>query len=108
MWNISDYYILPLDDWIQHFVTNWLVPHFRPSVRMLQWPVQSVLAGLNGFLQSLPFPLFLGGATAIAWRAAGRNVAWLTAFAVVAIDVLGLWSEAMTTWRPGFMRPRRN
>jgi glycine betaine/proline transport system permease protein len=64
---------------------------------MMQWPVQIVVSGLNQFLQSVPFPLFLAAATAGAWRASGRNVALLTAFAVIAIDLLGLWSEAMTT-----------
>jgi glycine betaine/proline transport system permease protein len=97
MWNISDYYTLPLDDWIQHFVTDWLVPNFRPAFRMMQWPVQVVVSGLNRFLQGVPFPIFLAAAAVGAWRVFGRNVAFLTAFAVITIDLLGLWSEAMTT-----------
>lgn len=94
---LSDYYTLPLDNWIQSFVTDWLVPNFRPFFRTLQWPVQGLLTGLNATLQALPFPLFVAGATALAWRLAGRSTALLTLFALLAIDLLGLWSESMTT-----------
>ncbi len=97
MMNISDYYVLPLDRWIQDFVMDWLVPNFRPFFRALEWPVQQLLNGLSNFLQAIPFPLFLIGATALAWRLAGRAIAVFTLIAVVALNLLGLWEDSMIT-----------
>jgi glycine betaine/proline transport system permease protein len=97
MWNISDYYTLPLDNWIQDFVANWLVPNFRPFFRTIEWPIQELLAALNWLLHSIPFPIFLIGGTLGAWRAAGKRVALLTLASIICIDILGLWDDAMTT-----------
>lgn len=96
MKNISDS-ILPLDDWIEHFVKEWLVPNFRDVFQMIQWPVQQVLENLNVFLNWVPPIVLLFAATIFAWRIAGRGVAAFTAIAVLSFDVFGIWSETMTT-----------
>lgn len=97
MWNISDYYVLPLDAWIQEFVVDWLVPNFRPFFRAAQWPVQQLLIYLNWILHMMPFPIFLIGVVALVWRIAGRYVAGFTFLSLIAINVLGLWADSMTT-----------
>ncbi len=97
MFNISDYYVLPLGQWIDMFVTDWLVPNFRPFFRALQWPVQQVLAGFDSFLHTIPFPVFAIGALLLAWWIAGRSIALFTFIAVVMCDLLGLWDATMTT-----------
>ena len=94
---ISDYYTLPLDDWIGRFVTDWLVPNFRDAFQTIQWPISQVLNGLEAFLLAVPFPVFLVAVTLIAWRTAGRGVAIFTALATVALDLLGVWDATMTT-----------
>ena len=66
--SISDYYTLPLDDWIEAFVKGWLVPTFRPFFRAVQWPVDQVLSGVDGLLQAVPFPIFLIVATGVFLR----------------------------------------
>lgn len=97
MWNISDYYTLPLGHWIQVFVTDWLVPNFRPFFRAIEWPIERVLNGLDGFLHLIPFPVFLVVVTFIAWRTAGRGVALFTFVATAFLDIIGMWNESMTT-----------
>lgn len=97
MWNISNYYVLPLDTWIQEFVVDWLVPNFRPFFRAAQWPVQQLLIYLNWILHMMPFPIFLIGVVALVWRIAGRHVAGFTFLSLIAINVLGLWADSMTT-----------
>jgi len=97
MWNISDYYVLPLDTWIQDFVVDWLVPNLRPYFRAAQWPVQQLLVYLNWVLHSTPFPIFLIGAVALVWRIAGKHVAGFTFVALIVINLLGLWADTMTT-----------
>jgi glycine betaine/proline transport system permease protein len=42
-------------------------------------------------------PVFALGLTLIAWLAAGRGVAIFTAISLVVLDMIGVWSETMTT-----------
>ncbi|MGF1609289.1 MAG: ABC transporter permease [Kiloniellales bacterium] len=94
---LSDIVTLPLDDWIEFFVKDWLVPNFRPVFQAIQWPIDQVLTGFEAFLLSIPPLLFLPVAALIAWRIAGRGVAILTFCSVALIDLLGVWQESMTT-----------
>jgi glycine betaine/proline transport system permease protein len=96
MKNISDS-ILPLDDWIEWFVKDWLVPNFRDVFQVIQWPVQQVLEGLDIFLNWLPPIVFLFVVVIFAWRVAGRGVAVFTVIAVLCFDIFGIWPETMTT-----------
>jgi len=95
--SLSDFYTLPLDDWIEALVKDWLVPNFRPVFRALQWPIDQVLSGTEGILLAIPFVLFVVLAGLIAWWIAGRGVALFTAGSLVFLDLLGVWSETMTT-----------
>lgn len=94
---LSDYFILPLDDWIETFVKDWLVPNFRPAFQAAQVPINYVLSALEALLQAVPFPIFLIVGTLLAWLLASRGVALFTAIAVVLFDVFGIWDETMTT-----------
>ena len=97
MLNISDYYTLPLDDWIEAFVKGWLVPNFRPVFQAIQWPVNQVLSGMDALLLGIPFPLFVLLAVLVAWWVAGRGVALFALIALVFLDLIGVWEETMTT-----------
>src|SRR5690606_16852159 len=93
----ADFYSIPLDDWINVFVRDWLVPNFRPFFRAIQWPITQVLEGLDAFLQAVPMVVFTLAMGAIAWRTAGRGVAIFTLLALSFVDMIGLWPETMTT-----------
>jgi glycine betaine/proline transport system permease protein len=97
MADLSDLYTLPLDDWIEVAVKDWLVPNFRPAFRAIQWPVDQVLSGLDGLLLGIPFVVFLILAGLVAWWIAGRGVALFTVVALAFLDLLGIWRETMTT-----------
>jgi glycine betaine/proline transport system permease protein len=94
---ISDFYVLPLDDWIEAFVKDWLVPNFRPVFQAIQEPVDLVLSGVDGVLQAVPFLVLLVLAGVIAWWVAGRGVALFTVVSLAFLDLLGVWPETMTT-----------
>jgi glycine betaine/proline transport system permease protein len=94
---ISDFYVLPLDDWIEAVVKDWLVPNFRPVFQAIQQPVDWVLSGVDGILQAVPFLVILVLAGLIAWWVAGRGVALFTVIALAFLDLLGVWPETMTT-----------
>ncbi|HEX2256816.1 MAG TPA: ABC transporter permease subunit, partial [Afifellaceae bacterium] len=94
---LSTHGTLPVRDWINALVRDWLVPNFRPLFRAMQWPVQQVLVGLEAFLQGIPFVVFALALSAAAWTASGRGVALFTLVALVFIDLIGVWPETMTT-----------
>jgi glycine betaine/proline transport system permease protein len=97
MARLSDLYTLPLDDWIEVAVKDWLVPNFRPAFRAIQWPVDQVLSGTEAALLGVPFVLFLIAAGVLAWWLAGRGVAAFTVISLAFLDLLGVWPETMTT-----------
>ena len=97
MMSPSDFFSVPLDDWVNSLVRDWLVPNFRPFFRSLQWPVTQVLNGLSGFLNATPMLAFTFVLSLIAWRTAGRGTAIFTLTALCFIDLIGLWPETMTT-----------
>lgn len=93
----ADLVSLPFADWVNSFVKDWLVPNFRPFFRSIQWPVVQTLGGLQSLLNATPMLVFTILLSLIAWRAAGRAVAVFTLLALCFIDMIGLWSETMTT-----------
>ncbi len=93
----SDILTIPLDDWINSFVRDWLVPNFRPFFRSLQWPITQVLNALDALLNATPMIVVTAILALIAWRTAGRAVAIFTLIALVFIDMIGQWPETMTT-----------
>jgi len=97
MTRISDVYTLPLDDWIEVFVKDWLVPNFRPVFQLIQWPVNQVLSGTETVLLAIPFLAFIIVGGLLAWWVAGRGVAIFTVVALAFLDLVGVWSETMTT-----------
>ena len=97
MARLSDLYTLPLDDWIEVVVKDWLVPNFRPAFQVVQWPVNQVLSGTEAALLGIPFVVFLIVAGVLAWWLAGRGVAAFTVASLALLDLLGVWSQTMTT-----------
>jgi len=93
----SDFVTIPLDDWVELVVKDWLVPNFRPFFRALEWPVDQVLGGLTAFLHTVPMAFITLAFVLAAWRLAGRGVAMFTLIAFVFIDLIDLWSQTMTT-----------
>ncbi|TKT80127.1 proline/glycine betaine ABC transporter permease [Aquamicrobium sp. LC103] len=97
MFSPSDLLTIPLNEWVNSFVRDWLVPNFRPFFRSLQWPVTLVLNNLDAFLNAVPMLAFTAVLALVAWRTAGHRVAIFTAIALCFIDMIGLWPETMTT-----------
>ena len=49
----ADLVQIPLDDWVNSFVRDFLVPNFRPFFRAMQTPVTAVLGWLDAFFHFL-------------------------------------------------------
>jgi len=93
----STYGELPLEDWVEWFVKDWLVPNFRSAFQTIQWPVDQVLDGLDAFLQATPFFVMLIVVSLLAARLTSKAVTIFTVIALLALELLGVWPQTMTT-----------
>jgi glycine betaine/proline transport system permease protein len=92
----DDLAFLPVDQWIQEGV-RWVALNLRPIFLAIKWPVERLLGFNDWALQAAPFPLVVLCVFLLAWRLASLGVAAFSAIALVAIAMLGVWAEAMTT-----------
>nr|WP_314257001.1 ABC transporter permease subunit [uncultured Devosia sp.] len=93
----SDFLIIPFDDWVNFLVRDWLVPNFRPLFRAVQVPITFVLRGLDDGLNALPMLVTALLLALAAFKTVGRGMALFAIVGLVFIDLIGLWSETMTT-----------
>lgn len=93
----SKYGELPLEDWVEWFVKDWLVPNFRPTFRAAQWPVDQVLQGLDALLQSVPFFFIVIIIGLLALRLTSKGITIFAILSLLVLEVLGVWPQTMTT-----------
>jgi glycine betaine/proline transport system permease protein len=93
----SDFLVIPFDEWVTAFVRGWLVPNFRPFFRAVQVPITQVLNGLDAFFAFVPMLAMTAAFAVLALKFAGRGMAIFTVVGFVFIDMIGLWSQTMTT-----------
>lgn len=92
----DDLAFLPIDLWIQEGV-RWAALNLRPVFLTIKWPVETLLDFNDHLLHGVPFPLMVIGFFLLAWRLAGMRTAVFAGLSLIAIAMLGVWSEAMTT-----------
>ncbi|VVE33808.1 glycine/betaine ABC transporter permease [Pandoraea aquatica] len=96
MLNADQLAVFPIDQWIQEGV-QWMAMHMRPLFLLIKWPVERLLTFNDSAIHAAPFPVLVVIAFLICWRLASLSVAVFSAVVFVAIAVLGVWNEAMTT-----------
>lgn len=92
----DDLAIFPIDQWIQEGV-RWLALNLRPLFLAIKWPVESLLNFNDQLLHAIPFPAMVLLVGLIAWRLASGGIAVFSVLSLIAIAMLGVWNEAMTT-----------
>jgi len=93
----QDWLEIPIDDWVEFAIKDWLVPNFRWVFQGMQQPVAWLLDSFEAALLAVPVLVMVALGTAIGWYAAGRNVGIFTLLSLLLIDMMGVWSETMTT-----------
>ncbi len=91
-----DLYTIPLDDWIETFV-SWLVENYRSQFQLIKWPVEQTLHGIDWTLNTLPPIIIIGLLALAAWKLSNKRLAIFTSVTMLFIGFLGLWEDAMTT-----------
>ncbi len=93
-----DLYKIDLDDWIDTFVEDWLVPNLGDVFDALKWPVDKILTFINEniFLWLHPFAI-LALFLIAAWWVRSFKLAVISVAAMTLVGFLGYWDDTMTT-----------
>ncbi len=93
----SDYEIyIPIAEWIERNIKEWLFMQ-RPLFKKLSAPIDAVLNGLDSLFNFIPFPIVILIFAYFAFKTNGVKFAVITSLALISIDLVDLWQEAMTT-----------
>ena len=93
----SDYEIyIPIAEWIEKNIKEWLFTQ-RPLFKKLSAPIDSVLNGLDALFNLIPFPIVILIFLYFAFKTNGIKFTVFTLLSLIFIDLVDLWSEAMTT-----------
>jgi len=92
-----NYFTLPLEQWTNDFVNNWLLPVLGPFFDVLSGYIAVVLDAVEGLLVWMPAEVFTIIIAIIAWRAVGLGVAIFSVFGLLYIGSVDLWHESMQT-----------
>ena len=87
---------IPISEWIEKNIKEWLFTQ-RPLFKKLSAPIDSVLNGLDSLFNFIPFPVVILIFLYFAFKTNGIKFAVFTVLSLIFIDLVDLWSEAMTT-----------
>ena len=87
---------IPISEWIEKNIKEWLFAQ-RPLFKKLSAPIDSVLNGLDTLFNIIPFPIVILIFLYFAFKTNGIKFAVFTLLSLIFIDLVDLWSEAMTT-----------
>ena len=87
---------IPISEWIEKNIKEWLFTQ-RPLFKKLSAPIDSVLNGLDTLFNLIPFPIVILIFLYFAFKTNGIKFAVFTLLSLIFIDLVDLWSEAMTT-----------
>ena len=93
----SDYEIyIPIAEWIERNIKEWLFTQ-RPLFKKLAQPIDATLNGLDSLFNFIPFPIVILIFAYFAFKTNGIKFALISSLALISIDLVDLWQEAMTT-----------
>ena len=93
----SDYEIyIPIAEWIERNIKEWLFMQ-RPLFKKISAPIDAVLNGLDSLFNFIPFPIVILIFAYFAFKTNGIKFAIISSLALISIDLVDLWQEAMTT-----------
>jgi glycine betaine/proline transport system permease protein len=92
-----NYFTLPLEDWTNDFVYDWLLPvlgGFFESVRSI---IAFFINGVANTFTFIPAEIMALVLVVLAWRLAGKGVAIFTIIGSLYLGSVNLWDAAMLT-----------
>ncbi len=87
---------IPFGRWVEEFI-KWLTDNFHGVLSALSLFIDTHLAWIHAILDFLPWPATILIFMLIAWKVAGKAMAFWTALFLFLMGALGLWKEGMDT-----------
>ncbi len=88
--------VLPVTEWVGDSV-GWLLGVLKPAARMLSTLLDYPMTWVGAVLGGAPWPLIIGGTTALGWYLGGLRLALLGAIGLGLVLLSGYWIEGMNT-----------
>ena len=88
--------VIPLGSWVDSGLT-WVVENFRPLFQAIRVPIDTTLTAIEAGLLAIPALVIILIFGLIAWQVANKRLAIVSIFSLVAIGLIGAWSETMVT-----------
>lgn len=92
-----NYFNLPLEDWTNDFVKNWLLPVLGDFFDKISDFLEIILNGFTDFLIWVPAEFIAIIIILIAWKIKGKGLAVFTLIGLLYIGSVDLWVESIQT-----------
>ncbi|MBU8908380.1 ABC transporter permease [Desertibacillus haloalkaliphilus] len=92
-----NYFYLPLEEWTNRFVDNWLLPVLGGFFDMLSSYIAVILNAIEVFLIWIPPEILTILLVILAWRTAGKGIALFSLIGLIYLGSVDLWIEGMQT-----------
>lgn len=94
--NPLELYEIPLNVWVDSLL-NWVVGNYRWFFQLLRTPIDLALVVIENLLQSTPQTIVLLLTWLVSWQVADRKTTVFVLLSMIAVGLIGAWSQAMTT-----------
>ncbi|UOQ42903.1 proline/glycine betaine ABC transporter permease [Halobacillus salinarum] len=92
-----NYFHLPLEEWTNSFVNNWLIPVLGGFFNHISHALSTFINAVTNALVSIPPEIIAIVLILLAWRAAGKGMALFTLIGCLYLGSVNLWDGAMQT-----------
>lgn len=93
-----NYFHLPLEQWTNSFVDNWLLPNLSGFFDQISTFLSALVDGVTYVLTAVPAEIIVLLLIFLSWRFAGKGMALFTLIGTLFIGSVNLWVEAMQTF----------
>src|SRR5213080_40038 len=92
-----NYFKLPLEDWTNQFVNDWLLPKMSGFFDNISNIFQSFIDAITNLLIAIPAEILAILLVLLAWKFAGKGMALFTLIGCLYLGSVDMWEGAMQT-----------
>jgi glycine betaine/proline transport system permease protein len=92
-----NYFNLPLEQWTNSFVNEWLLPVMGGFFNAISSGLRSFITGVTDLLLAIPPELLVLLVMLLAWKISGKGLALFALLGGLYLGSVGLWDAAMQT-----------
>ncbi|WP_066057111.1 ABC transporter permease [Robertmurraya korlensis] len=92
-----NYFTLPLEDWTNDFVYDWLIPVMGGFFDSVSSIISFFINGVADLFLMIPAEIIAIVFILLAWRLAGKGIAIFTLIGTLYLGSVNLWEDAMLT-----------